>query len=730
MISGVPKNKDEEMKEKEETEPTFIEVTKDAIEYSFCNAIKFCYGYLFGSFMWSIIIQPYNRFYNFERGYLWPEFLFAVFVAFLFMSSLWIRNVMVLFLPSMVGNASQNYIIIALLIALFSHPLANLASNTVESVRVIGCSLSMTFEQLKERAKLLLNPIVEVLRDTDRTDLVPIKKGLLEVKQVVDDMVTDVKLSSAPDAFKSKSSGSGYQPPQSVRNILNQGKQIPKWDPEFAKKAKQFLGNDSVRFDFDFENLSIKAKFDSDELRNFMRSNITSGRVDINLTEILYENCLTIFRRAKLSCEEAVEDLRLGCQQNIGPYFAALWCSPVSFSLSTSCPWIMNQILDENNLCQQMNDAIVTAKVDPFNVMGNSTINDVYRNLTNQIASLNQDLVGPEQGAIGVPKRLELNIALNSKARDLFLTSRNLYRFISDKYKMRKLFLDILMFIYELYTTYTFFMIIRQAYKYHTGYRDDIKFDNHYITGLFVEIDQKRRASKKSVVLPLSKDESDKYITAFSCKRRTSEEKHTQQVHCTIVIVFLVFTLSVFYLDDIFYSILMSIHQHAMIRIKEIGSHKLDIKLYGEGSIARLVRRLTQRLNSVYDLKRDTTTQNCLPDPKRTSGGFYLQFLGLVLGYIFIDQISIYAMRFRRLTAAYFYPDKEKQRTIYLYNSILVQRQRIQDAGLNDFTRDDKTVNEKFELDDNVYTAEDALRYLGGCISDSLACNCYRNGRN
>lgn len=725
---------------RQQSTDNFTTVTKEALIYSFCLAIKFSYGFLFGASVWAFIVEPYKRYVDFDRGSYLPEFLFSITVAALFMSFLWLRAIMVLFLPSLIANATQSYVVVMIFIALFSNPITNVTLNAVESVRVIGCSLTMTFEQLKEKTKLVLSPILEIMKDNNETDLNPIRQDLLDIQRIVINMKREAEfnrnqssqefmiervedqqqvLAPLPDREAALNEIGG-------RIKVNTGSKLVK---EAVDRTREVIEDSRVEFDRD--NFGLKISLDKRILRKQLAESrrmlgAGSGSLnELNLTGIMYENCLGIFRRAKPKCKEVVEEMRLYCHEAIGSFLGTLWCSPLMFGLSSTCPWIMDQLVDEDSLCGQMLSSIANLKLDPFGVTENRSVNEVYKDLTKQLVSLDDspvdqdtlDELGPE-----LPQRLELSVEFNNDTRRIFFATRDMLDFITDKYKLQKLLFNFLWLIYDIYTTITFFRIVRQANQYRKGYLTKVGFDNYYITGQFVHLDRRRRALGKQSLLPLTKDEQKEYITTFTCKRRTNEEKETQCASCMMIVLFLAFVFALIYFDDIFYSLLISIHDHALIYYKEIGRHELEVNVKGEGAIARLVRRLTNRLSSAYDLNRLTSTERCLPSARQTTGAFYLQFGYLLVIYLAIDQLSIYAMRLRRLTAAFFYPDKEEKRVVYLYNLILMNRQRLQKVGWSRRLADDDDAATTDK--ENFYTLKDAIAYMSDCVARSLACRC------
>lgn len=729
------------MKGNRESHISFIASVKEALGLALCDAIKFLYGFLFGSFMWSVIVKPYGKYYDFESSSYWPEFVFSILAAIIYMASLKARCVMVLFLPSMIGNATQNYVIVLLFVALFTQPVSSIGFNAVESVRVIGCSLTMAFESLKERAKLILNPIVEVLNDRQKTDLEPIKNDLINIQQIINEMRNGAQLSQQVNnshkrnkpkiIWKSKLTTTTKPMVEPVTTIYNDRVNYSDKGDTAARQAvaADILSNKTkkliqkAKFELDPANFGVKASVDVNELRDLVKSNRRFAAGEFNLTESLYVSCLNIFRDAKQNCQIVLDEMLDTCKKNVGPYFATLWCSPVLFTFRSTCPWIMDQLVDESSICQQIRNSSLI-KVN-LGTNKNIDVNELFRNLSRQVTDLNEDLFPQEQLKSERPRRLELSITFNERTRNIFLKTHELIKFVQDKYKIRRLFLDVILFFYDLYTTYTFLLIMFQAWTYRQNYLNQIRFDNYYITGAFIGLDRRLKAQGKRAVLPLTQDESKMYITTFTCKRRTREERDYQQASCTMIILFIAFTLSLIYLDNIFHSILISIRQHALIHYREIGHHELDVKVFGEGSIARLVKRLTARLNSVYNLDRLTSNRNCLPVPRETSNRFYLEFAGFVLIYLMIDQISIYAMRLRRLTCAFFYPQNEYQRIYFLRNFILYQRDNFEKLAVKSYLDDDDNDNDNNLKDNDVFTLRDALIYLGKCVKNSLQfCDC------
>lgn len=632
---------------------------------------------------------------------------------------------MILFLPTMIGSVSQNYIIVALFVALFSHPVTNLSTNAVESVRVIGCSIMMAYEHLGNRTNFVLGPVKALVADSERKDLSPIRDELLRIQKIIVGLRQSAGFNLKSSIIDTESLlDVGINPPEpmpkveeieaDIKDRLNTSNNKLK---EIAKKTQDLIQDTKISH----EKGRLKASFDTSKLKRLtseLRSQL-EGSEDYNLTQIMYINCIEVFRRAKDGCQLAAEDMHQECSNVLGSFLATLWCSPILSTVGAICPWIMNQMVDEKGSCEKLRSSVSAIRLDRFGVERNQDINAVYHNLTRQVLSLSdeKEYMGADptsyEGSEGLPERLELSVSFNRRIQELFTEIGKLIEFISDKYKLRHALVMILLFLYELYTTFTFLIIIKNARLYLRNYLTKIRFDNTYITGQFVKLDRVKRARGEPTVLPLNGEESSRFLTTFSCTKRTDEEREVQRSSCVMVLLFMAFCLFLFYLDNIFYSILSAIRDHALIRIHEVGHHEFSVDVKGEGSMARIVRRLTSRLSSVHKLDRFSDTQKCLPNPIGTGSDFYLQFIYLVAVYIFIDQVSIYAMRLRRVTAAYFYPAKEEERIRFLHDMIVIERRSNKRAGLTDDQEPEIDESEK------IFTVRDALVYIYDCISSS-----------
>ncbi|GBP35587.1 E3 ubiquitin-protein ligase DCST1 [Eumeta japonica] len=218
--------------------------------------------------------------------------------------------------------------------------------------------------------------------------------------------------------------------------------------------------------------------------------------------------------------------------------------------------------------------------------------------------------------------------------------------------------------------------IVMAAQDYHDRYLTSIEHDNVYITGYFKRIDARRDKKKKYILLPLKKMERRRYIDVISTRQVAAERKRllTQALKVLLEVV----TATTFVmLDRLFYEALDVVRHHAEVQYTQEGHHDVDIQVDGTGMVAGVVRRVLNRLNTRSRIRRTLTNEPCLPRARATPRIYYLHIYGGYLWILLLLYVDAYTIRLRRLICSYFYPKREKQRILHLYNDILKKRMKM-----------------------------------------------------
>ncbi|XP_061721063.1 protein sneaky [Cydia pomonella] len=281
-----------------------------------------------------------------------------------------------------------------------------------------------------------------------------------------------------------------------------------------------------------------------------------------------------------------------------------------------------------------------------------------------------------------------------------------------------------------------FLRIAIAAQAYHDLFLTNIDFDNVYITDLFRKIERRRLMRSQYTLLPLKKMERSRYVDVYSLAYSTAD-RHRLLAQMLKVLLEVVTATTFVMLDRLFYEALDVVSQHARV-VGESGTRDLEIEVMiiqypvdrnvakvlililamishfrtsrvqgiatntyphlchmptifyffalhspiqveGTGIVANTIRAMISHLRASH--VQGTATNTCLPHPRIMPAIFYLRIYGGYLWVLLLLCVNPYTSRLRRLICSYFYPRREKQRVLHLYNDILKKRIKL-DATL------------------------------------------------
>ncbi|XP_038211433.1 protein sneaky-like [Zerene cesonia] len=221
-----------------------------------------------------------------------------------------------------------------------------------------------------------------------------------------------------------------------------------------------------------------------------------------------------------------------------------------------------------------------------------------------------------------------------------------------------------------------FLRLLISAQSYHDLYLTSINYDNVYITCYFKRIDQRRRRKLQCTLLPLKKMERNRYIDVYSTSYIPSERSKLFTQVLKVMLEAITATTFVM-LDRLFYEALDVVRQYAIDNDPINGLGDLEIEVEGAGFVADMLRKMVQELNAI-NVTISITNEGCLPQPRAIPAIFYVKIYGGYLWILLLLFMNPYTLRLRRLICSYFYPQREKQRILHLYNDILKKRLKMQ----------------------------------------------------
>uniref|UniRef100_H3B0R6 DC-STAMP domain containing 1 n=1 Tax=Latimeria chalumnae TaxID=7897 RepID=H3B0R6_LATCH len=239
--------------------------------------------------------------------------------------------------------------------------------------------------------------------------------------------------------------------------------------------------------------------------------------------------------------------------------------------------------------------------------------------------------------------------------------------------------LDAIMNVLQTTLSCTFIFVFVSAFSYTNRYNHDIRYDNIYVTTYFRQIDARRRILKKRTLLPLKRAEKSQFIFPWSPKIQSPEIQNVMKglVHCIPVTVFLLLS---FGIDYIFFMMFDIIRRHSLVGYTFNSKHHLEIIVGGNTMMSRLLQKTIRAFNTKSEMNITSSNQHCLPRPQALTRHDYITaFVPLALMILFCV-LQVFVFRLRRVIASFYFPKREKKRTLFLYNEYIRKRVTYMDV--------------------------------------------------
>nr|XP_032809055.1 DC-STAMP domain-containing protein 2 [Petromyzon marinus] len=287
----------------------------------------------------------------------------------------------------------------------------------------------------------------------------------------------------------------------------------------------------------------------------------------------------------------------------------------------------------------------------------------------------------------GMKNQFAFNLSVHHKLsvdRGGSASAPQIARSIMAEVNRRTVYLD---HVIALFTDVAFvaivYLFVRCLYYRHNYlYSDD--FDNVYITERFVRVDLIRTRLGEEPLLPLNRGEASRYITPPSAgsahaNRAGSpymslEEKEifgsnfVEWLGCFFYAVFFVC------LDHGVYGILSTVAEFLSVEVFAQAPMKMKLKVEGDGIMANIFSVLAEAFDTLQDGQFQVITKKCAPSPSYLPVARIFH-IGAMFGLaLFVTVFQVYGMRLRRLVCSNYYPVRERERILFLYNKILCRR--------------------------------------------------------
>ncbi|XP_013397132.1 DC-STAMP domain-containing protein 2 [Lingula anatina] len=238
--------------------------------------------------------------------------------------------------------------------------------------------------------------------------------------------------------------------------------------------------------------------------------------------------------------------------------------------------------------------------------------------------------------------------------------------------------------------SFSVLLLFFQSYFYLKQYLKKDKYDNIYITHKFKYLDEKRKTQGKETILPLKKREK-KYLTDTTSLWFSPAEKSQLFVGLVSVLIHAIMAGTVCFFDYALYWLLSVISKHGNVDFEVSGKQEVNFSIEGHGILAHFFRTFIQGFQSNNNYNSSVSTTVCLPEASAPKLGIDIAILVIYIIAILLVFLQAYALRIRHKIVAYFYPERELSRIIYLYNQTMHKRKGILKALADKLKRDNKT---------------------------------------
>ncbi|GAV02494.1 hypothetical protein RvY_13053-1 [Ramazzottius varieornatus] len=244
---------------------------------------------------------------------------------------------------------------------------------------------------------------------------------------------------------------------------------------------------------------------------------------------------------------------------------------------------------------------------------------------------------------------------------------------MKNEFGKKQRFFNFIITICQRIMAFAFIQIFITSFQYHNSYLSSIKFDNCYMTDYFRSIERRRRRRGRSTLVPLKKLESRILIEPTAWRLLPAEKQKFSKGTVKLVINSLLFVL-IFIFDHLIFAILDIVTRHSYVVYAQKGVHDIKLQVNGTGMLAKLVRGILKGFHERHEINQKFDNLKCLPYATLTPPIYYLKVFGTIALILLLLYFEAYGLRLRRMVCSFFFPKREKQRILSLYNGTMKRR--------------------------------------------------------
>ena len=236
---------------------------------------------------------------------------------------------------------------------------------------------------------------------------------------------------------------------------------------------------------------------------------------------------------------------------------------------------------------------------------------------------------------------------------------------ISFVYQQRIEFIGKYSIAFDFVFPISFLLIILSSLSYHRKYLRRDKYQNYIIGPRFHELDEKMFSNKQNRILPLNPVTNLKYVDLFDMKLSQSERRSTFSAIQIVTTILLPVILSVA-LDKLLAYINIFIVENTLI---ELNMETSSVKAKKVGLLTSIYKTLFENINK-HNANITFSNKECMPIPQITDENVYQTITTNIILILVLACFQEYIKRWRSVLAGCVYPERDQERTVWLYNRI------------------------------------------------------------
>ncbi|CAF1328221.1 unnamed protein product [Didymodactylos carnosus] len=409
-----------------------------------------------------------------------------------------------------------------------------------------------------------------------------------------------------------------------------------------------------------------------------------SDHIDQLYTNINIKRCNTILERAVMACRQRVIKVERRClRATTGDTSTGIALRTISFAPGIQLMYLFTGLSHDklwekicNMVFSTLNKVCEAVKTLPFKTLGVGK--DCDETLRQLLPGIGNYYVETETNLKNLVDAFDTRISYDYKhflrnETTLLNDPRAVFYDVFESLEETQRYVSWSWSLFNLVQNYLAIWIFIKAWKYVRCYLIDITYENYFITNDFRLIDLKRRKNQRRHLLPLKKLEKQRYIDPSYLKLQGVERGKLLSAFTFNFIVFFIFIILIL-IDLVMADVVDAVRMHGKIIVHPKAEHNLTILVNGTGFMAKFIRTMFKHLYSNRTVDHKILIEPCLPNVYRLNTYWYTQISIFSFLTIFLTLTSQYNERLQRLTMSFFYPRRERQRTIWLYRKMLRER--------------------------------------------------------